>query len=72
MAVFVSSVMIICFKFLFVDRLGPTATFHKANFDHDNDQSWVKTKQLVGRISVETHNRFAFCVVEFAVNGKQA
>ena len=43
--------------------------FHKANFDHDNDQFCVKTKRLVG-----AHNRFVFCVmvVEFAVNGNQA
>ena len=48
--------------------------FHKANFDHDNDQFWVKTKRLVGRMTAQAHNRFVFCVVvvEFAVNGNQA
>ena len=48
--------------------------FHKANFDHDNDQFWVKTKRLVGRMTDQLHNRFVFCVVvvEFAANGNQA
>ena len=48
--------------------------FHKANFDHDNDQFWVKTKRLVGRMTAQSHNRFVFCVllVDFAVNGNQA
>ena len=48
--------------------------FHKASFDHDNDQFSVKTKRLVGRMTAEAHNRFVFCVVvvEFAVNGNQA
>ena len=46
----------------------------KANFDHDNDQFWVKTKQLVGKMTAQAHNRFVSCVVivEFAVNGNQA
>ena len=48
--------------------------FHKANFYHDNDQFWVKTKRLVGRMIAQPHNRFVFCVVvvDFAVNGNQA
>ena len=48
--------------------------FHKANFDHDNDQFQVKTKQLVGGMTVQQHNCFVSCVVvvEFAVNGNQA
>ena len=48
--------------------------FHKANFDHDNDQFWIKTKQLVGRITAQANNHFVFCVVvvKFAVNGNQA
>ena len=25
--------------------------FHKANFDHDNDQLWVETKRLVGKMT---------------------
>ena len=43
----------------------------KVNFDRDNDQFWVKTKQLVGRMTAQPHNRFVSCVVivEFAVNG---
>ena len=32
--------------------------FHKANFDHDNDQFWVKTKRFVGRMTAEPLNRF--------------
>ena len=31
MTVFVHSIVIICFKFLFVDRLGPTAMLRKLN-----------------------------------------
>ena len=48
--------------------------FHKANFDQDNDQFRVKTKRLVGRMTAQPNNRFAFCVVvvEFVVNGNQA
>ena len=48
--------------------------FHKANFDHDNDQFRVKTKQLVGGMTAQSHNRFVSCVVvvDFAVNGNQA
>ena len=48
--------------------------FHKANFDHDNDQLWVEAKRLVGRMTGQPHNRFVFCVVvvEFALNGNQA
>ena len=48
--------------------------FHKANFDHDNDQFWIKTKQLVRRMTAQPNNRFVFCVVvvKFAVNGNQA
>ena len=46
--------------------------FHEANFDQDNDQFWVKTKQLVGRMTAQPCNRFVSCVVEFAVNGNQA
>ena len=48
--------------------------FHKANFDHDNDQFWVKTKRLMRRMTAQAHNCFVFCVVvvEFAVNGNQA
>ena len=48
--------------------------FHKANFGNDNNQFWVKTKQLVWRMAAQSHNRFVFCVVivEFAVNGNQA
>ena len=48
--------------------------FHKANFDHDNDQFWIKTKRLVGRMTAQPNNRFGFCVVvvKFAVNGNQA
>ena len=47
--------------------------FHKANFDHDNDQFSVKTKRLAGGMTAQPHNRFVFCVVvvEFAVNGNQ-
>ena len=43
--------------------------FHKANFDHDNDQFGVKAKRLVERMTSQSHNRFVFCVVvvEFAV-----
>ena len=37
--------------------------FHKANFDHDNDQFRVKTKRLVGRMTGQPDNRFVFCVV---------
>ena len=45
--------------------------FHEANFDHDNDQFWIKTKRLVGRMTAQPHNRFVFCVVvvTFAVSG---
>ena len=48
--------------------------FHNANFDHDNDQCWAKTKRLVGRMTAQPNNRFVFCVVvvKFAVNGNQA
>ena len=48
--------------------------FHKANFGYNNDQFWVITKRLVGRMTAQPHNRFVFCVVvvEFAVNGNQA
>ena len=48
--------------------------FHKANFEHDNDQFRVKTKQLVGGMTAQPPNRFVSCVVvvEFAVNGNQA
>ena len=48
--------------------------FHKANFDHNNDQFRRKTKRLVGRMTTQPNNRFVFCVVivEFAVNGNQA
>ena len=48
--------------------------FHKANFDHDNDQFRVKTNRLVGRMTAQPHNCFVFCVmvVGFAVNGNQA
>ena len=48
--------------------------FHKANFDHDNNQFWVKTKRLAGRMTAQPHNRFVFCVVvvAFALNGNQA
>ena len=44
---------------------------HKADFDHDNDQFWVKTKRLGGGMTDQPNNHFAFCVVvmEFAVNG---
>ena len=35
--------------------------FHKANFDHDNDHFWVKTKQLVGRMTAQPPNRFVLC-----------
>ena len=47
--------------------------FHKANFDHDNDQLWDETKRLVGRMTGQLHNRFVFCVVvvEFAANENQ-
>ena len=31
--------------------------FHSASFDHDHDQFWVKTKQLVGRMTAQPHNR---------------
>ena len=46
----------------------------EANFDHDNDQFWIKTKQLVGRMTAQPNNRFVFCVVvvKFAVNRNQA
>ena len=48
--------------------------FHKANFDHDNNQFCTETKRVVGRMIAQAHNRFVFCVVvvEFAVNGNQA
>ena len=48
--------------------------FHKANFDHDNDQFSIKTKRLEGRMTAQPRNRFVSCVVvvEFAVNGNQA
>ena len=48
--------------------------FHKANFDHDNDQFWVKTKRLVGRMTAQPNDRFVLCVVvvDFAANGNQA
>ena len=48
--------------------------FHKANFDHDNDQFWIKTKRLVGRMTAQPNNRFVFCVVvvKFAEDGNQA
>ena len=36
MAVFVHSVIIICFMFLFVDRLGPTATLNKQLYDENS------------------------------------
>ena len=44
------------------------------NFDHDNDQFWVKTKRLMGRMTAQSHNCFVFyvVVVKFAVNGNQA
>ena len=35
-------------------------SFHKANFDHDNDQFWAKTKWLVGRITAQQYNRSVF------------
>ena len=34
--------------------------FHKANFDHENDQFSVKTKQLVRKVTAQAHNRFVF------------
>ena len=48
--------------------------FHKANFDHGNDQFWTTTKRLVGRMTALRNNRFVFSVVvvKFAVNGNQA
>ena len=48
--------------------------FHKANFDHDNDQFWIKTKRLVGRMTAQPNNPSVFCVmvVKFAVNRNQA
>ena len=47
--------------------------FHWANFGHNNDQFWAKTKRLVGRMTAQPCNSFAFCVVvvEFVVNGNQ-
>ena len=41
--------------------------FHKANFDHDNDQFRVKTKQLVGGMTAQAHNRFVSCVVSWSL-----
>ena len=47
--------------------------FHKANFDHDSDQFWFKTKRLAGRMTAQPRNRFVCVVaVAFAVNGNQA
>ena len=34
--------------------------FHKANYDHDNDQFRVKTKRLALRMTAQPYNRFAF------------
>ena len=34
--------------------------FHKAYFDHDNDQFRAKTKRLVGGMIAQPHNRFVF------------
>ena len=53
-------------------RIKPS--FHKANFDNENDQFRVKETQLVGGMTAQPHNRFVSCVVvlEFAVNGNQA
>ena len=62
---------VITFK-MAIDKNKPG--FHKANFDHNNDQFWIKTKRLVGRMTAQPNNRFVFCVVvvNFAVNGNQA
>ena len=40
----------------------------------DSKMAVLKTKGLVGRMTAQPHNRFAFCivVVKFAVNGNQA
>ena len=48
--------------------------FHKVNFDDDNNQFWIKTKRLVGRMTAQPNNRFVLCVVvvKCAVNGNQA
>ena len=48
--------------------------FHKANYEHDNDQFWAKTKRLVERMTAQPIIALFFCVVvvEFAVNGNQA
>ena len=58
----------------FICELTVKPGFHKANFNHDNDQFRTKTKRLMGRVTAQPYNRFVYCVVvvEFAVNGNQA
>ena len=34
--------------------------FHKANYDHDNDQFGVKTKRSARRMTAQPYNRLAF------------
>ena len=34
--------------------------FHKANYDHDNDQFRVKTKRLAYRMTAQPYNRFLY------------
>ena len=41
MTVFVHSIVIICFKFLFVDRLGPTATLSLGSYLWQSSYNWV-------------------------------
>ena len=49
-------------------------SFHKANYDHDNDRFLVKTKRLVWRMTAQLHNRFVFVSWPWRLlcNGSQA
>ena len=67
MTVFIHSIAIICFKFLFVERLGPTATLNAENDDVINDVISLHPSKRIFKCSSEIS---WLLTLKFGVNGE--